>query len=179
MKTLKFLPLLLVFVLTSCSSVRVATDFDREADFNSYQSFAFYKPGIDNAKISDLDKKRILRAIDAQLSAKGMSKTKTPDLLVTIFTKEKERVDIYNSHFGYGWGWSPWYYSSFHAPNVTSRTEGTLYIDLIDAKTKELVWQGMGTSNLVTSSNIEKKEERIRLIVSEILNKYPPGADIK
>jgi len=179
MKTLKLLPLLLIFIFTSCSSVRVATDFDREADFNSYQSFAFYKPGIDKAKISDLDKKRILRAIDAQLSTKGMSKSETPDLLISIFTKEKERVDVYNNHFGYGWGWNPWYYGGFNSPHVSSRTEGTLFIDLIDAKTKELVWQGMGTSNLVTSSNIEKKEERIRLIVSEILSKYPPGSENK
>ncbi len=179
MKTLKFLPVLLIFIFTSCSSVKVATDFDREADFNSYQSFAFYKPGIDKAKISDLDKKRILRAIDAQLTSKGMSKTKTPDLLVSIFTKEKERVDVYNNHFGFGWGWNPWYYGGFNSAHVSSRTEGTLFIDLIDAKTKELVWQGMGTSNLVTTNNIEKKEEKIRLIVSEILAKYPPGSDIK
>ena len=60
MKILRLLPLLIVFVFTSCSSVRVVTDYDREANFNSYSSFAFYKPGIDKAQISDLDKRRIL-----------------------------------------------------------------------------------------------------------------------
>lgn len=175
MKTLKFLPLLLVVLFTSCSTVRVATDFDKDVNFNQYNSFAFFKPGIDKAEISDLDKKRILRAIDANLSMKGMEKSKTPDLLVSIFTKERERVDVYNNRFGYGWGWHPWYYGTYYGGNTVSRTsEGTLYIDLIDAKTNNLVWQGMGKADLVTES-IERKEERIREIVAKILAEYPPG----
>ncbi|MCW9036527.1 DUF4136 domain-containing protein [Altibacter sp.] len=178
MKVLKFLPLILLFVVTSCTTVRVATDYDREANFSTYNTYAFYKPGIDKAKISDLDKKRILRAIDTELMAKGMNKSESPDLLVSIFTKERERVDVYNNNFGFGWGWNPWWFGNGYNTSVSTRTEGTLYIDLIDAKTNELVWQGMGTSNLVTR-DIDKKEERIRKIVNEILAKYPPGTMIK
>ena len=176
MKSLKFLPvLLLTFIVTSCTTVRVATDYDRKANFGAYQSFAFYKPGIDKAKISDLDKKRILRAIDAELTAKGMVKSENPDLLVSIFTKERERVDVYNNNFGWGWGWNPWWYGGGAWGSTVSRTqEGTLYIDLIDAKSNELVWQGIGSARLITTSDIEKKEARIREIVSEILMKYPP-----
>ena len=178
MKALKFLPLLLVFVFASCSTVRVATDFDKEVNFNQYNSFAFFKPGIDKAEISDLDKKRILRAIETELTAKGMSISETPSLLVSIFTKERQRVDVYNNNFGYGWGWNPWYYGGYNSSNISRSTEGTLYIDLIDAKTNNLVWQGMGNADLVTSS-IEKKEERIREIVMKILAEYPPGSKKK
>lgn len=175
MKILKFVPLLLlVAIFTSCSTVRVATDYDRNANFNNFQKYAFYKPGIDKAEISDLDKKRILRAIDAELSAKGMVKNEKPDLLVSIFTKERERVDVYNNNFGWGWGWNPWWYGGGFGNTVSRTTEGTLYIDLIDAKTNELVWQGMGTARLITSSDIDKKEARIREIVKEILAGYPP-----
>lgn len=174
MKALKFLPLLLVFLLASCSTVRVATDYDKEVNFSQYNSFAFFKPGIDKAEISDLDKKRILRAIESELMAKGMTKSETPSLLVSIFTKERERVDVYNNSFGYGWNWNPWYYGSYNTSNVSRSTEGTLYIDLIDAKTNNLVWQGMGNADLVTSS-MEKKEERIQEIVMKILAEYPPG----
>lgn len=175
MKALKFLPLLLLFVFASCSTVRVATDFDKEANFTQYNSFAFYKPGIDKAEISDLDKKRILRAIEENLSVKGMSKSENPDLLVSIFTKERERVDVYNNNFGYGWGWNPWWYGGYGGSTVSRSTEGTLYIDLIDAKTNSLVWQGMGSADLVTQ-DMERKEERIREIVMKILAEYPPGA---
>ncbi|PKA83374.1 uncharacterized protein DUF4136 [Ulvibacter sp. MAR_2010_11] len=175
MKAFKIISLLVLFVLAACSSVRVAADYDKNANFDAYNSYAFYKPGIDKAKISDLDKKRILRSIDSELSIKGMAKSESPTLLVSIFTKEKERVDVYQRNFGYGWGWNPWWYGGYYGNSVSTTTEGTLYIDLIDAKTNELVWQGMGTSTLVTK-NIEKKEERIREIVKEILAEYPPGA---
>ena len=176
MKALKFLPLLLLFIFTSCSTVRVATDFDKEVNFNQYNSFAFFKPGIDKAEINDLDKKRILRAIENELTAKGMTKSETPSLLISIFTKERQRVDVYNNSFGYGWGWNPWYYGSYYGGSSVSRsTEGTLFIDLIDAKTNNLVWQGMGNADLI-SSNMEKKEERIREIVMKILAEYPPGS---
>ena len=64
---LKFLPLLLLTVaLTSCSSVRVAADYDKETSFDDYKTFAFFKPGIDKAEISDLDKRRILRDIEQE-----------------------------------------------------------------------------------------------------------------
>ncbi len=179
MRFLKITPviLLLAVFLTSCSSVRVASDYDREADFNSYQTYAFFKPGIDKAEISDLDKKRILRAIESEMQAKGFTKSDNPDMLVSIFTKTNENINIYQNNmmgWGYGWGWHPWYWGSGY--NTVNRTsEGTLYIDLIDAEDKELVWQGMGTAALAREVN--KKQERINEIVQKILEKYPPGSD--
>lgn len=189
MKRIKLLliPAFAVIFLTSCVSVRVVADYDREADFNSYKTFAFYKTGIDKAEISDLDKKRILKAIDAEMVTMGFQKSNSPDLLVSIFTKEKERVDVFNQGFGPGWGWGwggywggwwgpGWGWGGYWGPAVSTRTEGVLFIDLIDAKSNELVWQGKGQGNINTYGNIEKKEERIKLFVSEILSEYPPNA---
>lgn len=186
MKKLKILalPLLALMLLASCTSVRVLSDYDKEANFNGYKSYAFYKTGIDKAHISDLDKKRILKAIESEMTTRGFVKSESPDILVSIFTKEKEQVDIYNNYwgggFGYGWGWSPFYYGGF-GPGMggniaSSRTEGSLYIDLIDAKKKELVWQGKGVGTLNNMGKMEKKEARIKEFVSEILQAYPPNA---
>ena len=84
----KLLILAIGIFTTSCSTVRVAADYDTTTSFDHYKTFAFYKPGVDQAKISDLDKRRILHAIDQGLQEKGLSKLKNPDLLVSIFTKE-------------------------------------------------------------------------------------------
>lgn len=178
MKTIKFLSVILVLMLTSCSTVRVATDYDKKADFNSYHSYAFYKPGIDKAEISDLDKRRILRGIDENLSQRGMKKSENPDLLISIFTKENQRVDIYNNNFGYGWYWSPYWHGGYYGTSVSRTPEGTLFIDIIDAKTNNLIWQGMGTADLHTQ-NVDKREARIKEIVNKILDKYPPKIDKK
>lgn len=176
---------MLAITFTSCSSVRVVSDYDTNASFNEYKSFAFFKPGIDKAEISDLDKRRILRAIETEMVAKGFTKSENPDLLVSIFTKSNEKVNVYTNNgfgpwgWGAGWGWrmSPWMWSN--NPRVSTTTEGQLYIDLVDAKSKELIWQGQGTGALRNSSNVEKKEARIKEFVAKIMEKYPPGMDGK
>ena len=83
MKTIKFFPLLLLFFIASCSSVRVNSDYDKKVDFAQYKTFAFYKNGIDKVEISDLDKKRILHSIDDALTSKGFTKSETPDFIST------------------------------------------------------------------------------------------------
>jgi hypothetical protein len=176
-KIINIVPILMLFfIVASCSSVRVASDYDKNASFSEYKTFAFYKPGIDEAEISDLDKRRILRAIESELMAKGFTKSENPDMLVSIFTKSREKVSVYNNGFGsygYGWGWSPYYWNNNYNTSVSSATEGTLYVDFIDASKKEMIWQGMGTGYL--SQNMNKKEERIKEFVAKIMEKYPPG----
>ena len=160
MKFIKPLLLILVILFSSCSAVKVAVDYDSKIDFKKYKTFAFYKTGIDKAKISDLDKKRILRAIESELSLLGLVKSENPDMLVSIFTKSREKVDVnQNNNFGYGfgWGWNPWMGNGMNNNvNISQYTEGTLFIDFIDKQKKELVWQGVGTGALKTQ-NLEKK----------------------
>jgi hypothetical protein len=190
MKKLKLLllPVLALVFFSSCNVVRVLSDYDEKANFSSYNSYAFYKTGIDKAQISDLDKKRILRAIETEMSTRGFIKSDNPDVLINIFTKEQERVDIYNNNFGWGgwggfggWGmgglgWGPGLGWGWGGGNfVSTSTEGSLYIDLVDTKSKQLVWQGKGEGTLANTKNIQKKEQRIKEFVSQIMEQYPPS----
>ena len=170
MKTLKFLSVFfLVIILASCSSVRVNADYDKKANFTNYKTFAYLKSGIDKVEISDLDKKRILNSIEEVMISKGFTKSENPDILISIFTKERERVDVYQN-YGFGWGWGPYWGMGY--TNVMTSPEGTLFIDIIDAKTKELVWQGEGSGYL--TKDTEKKDARIKEFVTRILEQYPP-----
>ena len=177
-KLLTILTATLILVsLSSCSSVRVASDYDKEVKFDTYSTFAFYKTGIDKAEINDIDKRRILRAIEAELIAKGFKKSENPDILVSIFTRSNQNVEVWNNAWGWGaWGWGGfwpgWGWGWNQQPMVSTRTEGKLFIDLIDAKKKELVWQGTGTGYL--TRNVDKKEQRIKEFVNKILEEYPP-----
>ncbi|MGV3695566.1 DUF4136 domain-containing protein [Flavobacterium sp.] len=174
MKTFKILPLLLLFVLASCSTVKVNSDYDKNVDFSPYKTFAFHKTGIDKSEISDLDKKRILRSIDQTMTSKGFTKNDNPDLLISFFTKEREQVNVnqYNAGWGYGWGWG-WNPYLWGGNTYVSRyPEGTLYIDIIDAKKKELIWQGEGEG--ILTKDTERKDEKINEFVTKILEQYPP-----
>ncbi len=185
----KLIPIIVfAILLSSCSSVKVAADYDREANFDSYKTFAFFKPGIDKVELNTLDKRRILRAIEAELMAKGFTKSENPDMLVSIFTESNQRVDIYNNAWGaggWGWGgyggWGPgWGGYGGWGPGwggggsqVSTSIEGMLFIDFIDNKKKELFWQGSGTGYLVTK-NVEKKEARIKEFVAKTMMQFPP-----
>ena len=176
MKTIILLSLLFITAfISSCSSVRVASDYDDRTDFSVYKTYGFFEPGIEKVDISDLDRNRILRALEDEFAKKGFTKSENPDLLVNFFTKARQEVDVNQFYagwgYGWGWGWNPWMWGGNYT-TVSTSTEGTLYIDLIDAKKKELVWQGIGTG--VLTMDREKKEERIREFVTNILAQFPP-----
>ena len=176
MKTLKILPVFLIFIIASCSSVHVNSDYDKNIDFSQYKTFAYYKTGIDKVEISDLDKKRILRSIDEVMLGKGFTKSDTPDLLININAKAERNVSVnqFSVGYGYGWGmgWNPYWGGSTNLSSSSS-TDGILTIDLIDAKKKELIWQGEGTGYLTKDTN--EKDENIKNFVAEILAQYPPN----
>ncbi len=173
MKKVAFIPVLFLIV-TSCCSVRVNSDYDKKVDFSTYKSYAFLKSGVDKMEISDLDKKRIMHSIDDVMTTKGFTKSESPDILINIFTKEREQVNVnqFNAGwgYGYGYGWNPYVWSG--QTSINRYTEGTLYIDLIDAKKKELIWQGEGEGTLTKDTH--KKEALIKEFVSKILEQYPP-----
>ena len=92
MKTTFFVPVLMLLVLSSCQSIRVASDYDKEANFTSYKTYAFLKKGIGQVEINDLDKKRILRSIENALITKGFSASENPCFFwVCLHSKEPYR----------------------------------------------------------------------------------------
>ena len=88
MKKIQLLSLFIVTALAvSCSAVSVRTDYDDATDFTTYKTYGFLKDGIDKAEISDLDKKRIMKALDTELTARGFVPSDKPDIYVNFFTK--------------------------------------------------------------------------------------------
>ena len=160
----------LLLIINSCG-VYVQYDYDSDVNFDNYSSYSFYQPDIDELEISDLDKKRILKSLDLGLKSKGLERSNSPDLLVTFETKSKERVYV-NNYLPYGW-----YPFAYHYPYSSgySRIQGTLYVNLIDSKNQQLVWQGKGVG--VLNEYSDNRDKMINDFVVKILEKYPPISD--
>lgn len=47
-----FFATLFSFSIIGCGTIKVASDYDSDADFSNYKTFAFYKSGIDKVEIS-------------------------------------------------------------------------------------------------------------------------------
>ena len=67
--------------------------------------------------------------------------------------------------------WYPYYGRNYRRVSHTT-SEGVLYIDIIDTKSKQLVWQGKGIGFL--SSNKMNRDELVEGYVNKILSVYPP-----
>jgi len=176
MRILKYLSVMLLFTIFSCKSVKITSNYDRKTNFSKFKTFAFYKKGIAKVDLSDLDKKRILHAIESELLAKGMTKSAHPDVLVNIITKSRDKIDYYDSN-NYLDVWTYQHYGEGSGPtynDVSTAIMGTLFIDIIDASKKHLVWQGVGVGFLNFVDSKEKKEKLFKEFATEIMKKYPP-----
>ena len=131
MKTIIKIALLsTILLLSSCNTIRVSSDFNDKISFNDYKTYAFSKKGVDEAEINDIDKKRILNAIDVELSSKGLRKSSIePDLMVNFFTESNKKINYYPNYNSYGYGLpiAPWY-NTYYYHNYSSRLSMLLKI---------------------------------------------------
>ncbi|ROI00422.1 DUF4136 domain-containing protein [Chryseobacterium daecheongense] len=157
--------------LTSCSPFQVRSDYAETANFNSYKT---YKLRIDDLKLNDIDKDRVLNELSRQLQSKGLASGENPDLIINVKANHKKVTDITtNSPYGmWGWGGPFGWGVGVNRTWSSNYNEGALIIDLIDARTNKLVWQGIGSGISVDSP--KAKQRQIPEIVAEIMANYPP-----
>jgi hypothetical protein len=164
-------------LLSACSTVKVSSDFDRDANFASYKTYAFTKEA-EALPVGDINRRRVMDAVANELTAKGFSKADQPDVWIDLkaSTEQKESATAttsspYGAGYGYRWGGG----FSTTTINVEKYTEGTLFVDMIDVSKKQLVWQGRAVGTLNPDANAEKREYNINQAVKQIFTKYPPA----
>nr|WP_245144455.1 DUF4136 domain-containing protein [Chryseobacterium daecheongense] len=157
--------------LASCSPFQVRSDYAETANFNSYKT---YKLRIDDLKLNDIDKDRVLNELSRQLQSKGLASGENPDLIINVKANHKKVTDITtNSPYGmWGWGGPFGWGVGVNRTWSSNYNEGALIVDLIDARTNKLVWQGIGSGISVDSP--KAKQRQIPEIVAEIMANYPP-----
>jgi hypothetical protein len=163
----------LAVVTTACSTMTVTADHDSQVDFSSYTSFALFERPVKERRgpqMSDLVDGRIAASVAADLSSKGLA-SKAPsnaDILVTFYTAVSRRV-VVNGGGWYGYRWRYWGSGMTY---VNSYPEGTLVIDIIDRRTRELVWRGVGAGAF---SKMNPADEQVGKKVARVLRDYPPS----
>jgi hypothetical protein len=154
----------------------VRVDFDRGIHFSCYKTYSWVHSG--DARSSQwlfpnqLMEERIGSFIEEALGARGLKRVATGgDLLISyrINVTEYPQVIAFSDGVGpVGLGWG----SPFYTATVQAIYEGTLVIDMMDAKQKRLVFQG--TSAQTISSRPEKNTKKLAKAINLIFAKYPP-----
>jgi hypothetical protein len=147
----------------------VKTDFDHSADFGRYRTYSWIKVDAGN----DLWVQRIQQDVDAQLSAKGLTKVASGgDLGVSAFgsRQNQQSLETYYTGFGGGWRWRG--FGGDATTEVINTPIGTLMVDLFDNNTKHLVWRGSGSESL--SGSPEKNDKKLEHEVEDMFKHFPP-----
>lgn len=161
-----FLVLTMGLISSCASTMKVSSDYDKSTNFSAYQSFSVYGL-VTTLNVNQFNAERIVNAIRYEMTKKGLTENNSnPDLVVNAVTILKDKQTVTAS--GYGGWYRPY-------TNISLQTnhfkEGTLVIDIIDAKTNMLVWEGTAYSEI--NKKPQDPEKVINKAVAKILNGFP------
>jgi hypothetical protein len=165
--------LLFLAAMGTAFAQQVTTDFDHQANFAQYKTYSWeaIKPG------DSLWDARIKTAVDSQLQAKGWTRVDSGGdvCIVAIKTTQTQRsLQTFYDGFGGGWRWRGFGGMGESTTTENDYKEGTLVVDLYDAKTKQLIWRGSAEDTL--SNKAEKNEKNLEKGVAKMFKKFPPEA---
>ncbi len=171
MKVFKYV--LVTLLLTSCGTI-VNYDYEKSTDFTQYKTYNYF----DNMEtgLSQLDNKRLMRAIDAKLSTMGLSRSDNPDFFIDI--QSQDIMNRNNSNVGVGAGGGG--RGGFGGVSVGIPLGGNQHtrevvIDFVDkAKNEKLFWQAVSESTYKPNASPEKREAVFTKLVDKIFAGYPP-----
>lgn len=171
-----------VLALSGCETLRVGSDYDRAASFANYHTFTWL-PRQESTYVNPMVIEQAKDAILAGLEQKGYRYVSDPaeaDFAVDFTLGSHERVDVHTYPQPYAWPWYGygrywWGYPYWGTGiDVTRYREGTLAIDVFDAKTHRPVWHGWAKKPL-SHEDIAHSNESIRKAVDAVLATFPPG----
>lgn len=168
-KLLSFVALLLICYPAHGQNVKV--DFDKNANFSSYSTYAWTKGTPVSNQLMD---QRIIDGIDKQMAAKGLRKvdaSANPDLVVLYHGAVGTETQLNTTNMGGGWGWR--WGTGVSTTTVDNIPTGRLVVDIGDAKTKKLLWMGDASGTL--SDKPEKNEEKINKALEKMFKNFPPS----
>ncbi len=179
---------LTLLILTGCSSsISVNYDYDTTTNFGAYKTFDWAPDPANATQAMDaaqattrngLLSNRIKASVNSELVTKGFTQSSdNPDLLTVFHLGVQDKIQVSDWGYGYSgryWGGYGGYYGGT-GMDVYQYQEGRMIIDVVDAKTNELVWRGTGEG--VVGSGQKSPEEtqyKIDSVVNQIMANFPP-----
>lgn len=178
--------LICILFCMGCATFSVNYDFDPEYDFARIKTYDWL-PMPEKSSMNEIALKRIKIAVNQQLQTRGLRMaSENPDMLIAVRAGKEKRVDF--EEWGYGYDDRDYYHGSWFPrrfpvdPGGTDYFEyrrgvdtyeyevGTLVVDFVDAKKKELVWRGTATGIMDPA----KTSEQINEVIARLLETFPP-----
>lgn len=196
MKTTVYAAVMLLFGLLSSCSSSVNVQQKPGIDFSQYRTYDWAKTDVKSADSqnpiykSSLNDEIIQSAISSEMAKRGIRPVQgnaEPDFYLTyhLYIEEAERAVANPPAPGYAFpyamsyrgrfipiNYSYWYTSPFYNTGYRTETyqEGTMILDIVDARSKNLVWRGSVADPVGNPARIG---EEFAKSAKDILDKFP------
>lgn len=177
----------LVLISGCATKPYVSTDYEPSYNFAALKSFLVKDAKQDskeNLLISPFTLSHIQLLLNTELAKRYQKNNEEDkaDFLVTYHIVMEEKLDprAYDDMYGYGfWGRgyrypSPVFHRSIFDGSLGVYTQGSLIIDMVDAKTQQPIWRGVSEKRLNKGLSSQQQREILTSAVLEVLAQFPP-----
>ncbi len=193
MKHSRYLPALCAVALAALAGCAATPSTDirvnsaPDADFSRYSTFGFpEQTGTDRGGYSTLVTSYFKAAVREQMEMRGYHYVdQNPDLLVNFYAKVRERTQTrpepgFSAGYGY-YGYRYGLYSAWPLYDNDVRTVtypiGTANIDVVDARRKQMIWEGVAEGR-ISDEDMNQPRESIARVVTQLYARFPGRAGI-
>lgn len=169
----------LAAVLAGCATgPRLFVNADPGASFATYRTYNFVKPlDTDHDSYSSILSQYLRTAAAREMDSRGYRQSDNPDLLINFHVQTQDKIQGTSTPvmpFGGYYGYRSGYYGVWggYEDYVTTYTEGTLTLDIVDAARKQLVWEGTAVGR-VTNEDRANLQPVINGVIGQLFGKYP------
>lgn len=178
-------------VLSACATAPgIRTAGSADADFQSFRTFGFIEElGTDRAGFHELVSRQLVFSTRRELEVRGLTFVDDPakaDLLVNFYADLADRLRVRNPPAVYRgstyWNfrndslYNPWpghrQWPTHTAVQVDRVTQGTLSVDVVDARRNVLVWEGVATGRL-TQQTLDDLGPALDVAVDRLFRDFP------
>lgn len=173
--------LLVAVAFAGCAQFAVRARHDPSADFARLHTFAWLPKGeaapADQYVLDRAIDARLREAVDRELRAKGFvpAGDVAPDFLLNYRLTTAPASEARGEPWRFGWGtgwWTGW--PGAEGIYTESYDEGTLFLAVIQPRTKRMIWIGSAQARMLPHISLEKARKRVDAAVHKILENFPP-----
>lgn len=172
--------LVLLLWLQGCA-VPVEVDYDTHRDFSQLKDYAWLPFSVEQQRqdpvlYNTLTDKRMRQSIDRVLAAKGFRcvNVSEADFLLTYHLKVEQKLESDRFGYGFGYGWDRYGVMAGTGRDIYQYEEERVLVDVLDARSRELLWRGGVSEELDRYASPREREGRVLRQVHEILTQFPP-----
>ena len=156
-----------LFFLFGCGKkILVQSDVINPVDFSKYKTFKFSENNAaSNFTFNEANQERVRMAVARELSERDYFESELADLLINVqgsIEMIRETAASPSPYDYYGRLYYPGYYYNDRRPR--EENESTIIINIIDEKTRKLLWQGVATGDF------QQKKKHIEVLIFDTIN---------